>query len=111
LKREAVNNSDEVLLKAIKKEKLKLAIQILFVFIIYNVNFGVSYVTWILKFTTGYRRTPTVDALAILQANLTAFLNPVVSIIFQPDINNEFKHLWIKFKLRISSLYKILLNR
>jgi hypothetical protein len=101
-KQEAVNNSDDRLLKAIGKEKLKLATQILFVFIIYNVNFGVSYITWILKFAIGYKRTIPVDAAALLQANLTAFLNPVVTIIFQPDINNEFKLLWIKFKLKIN---------
>ncbi|KXN66339.1 hypothetical protein CONCODRAFT_11844 [Conidiobolus coronatus NRRL 28638] len=97
-KQEAVNSSGERLLKAIGKEKVKLTIQILFVFIIYNVNFGVSYITWILKFVIGYKRTIPVDAAALLQANTTALLNPAVTIIFQPDIITNLNYSGLNLK-------------
>ncbi|KXN66337.1 hypothetical protein CONCODRAFT_11842 [Conidiobolus coronatus NRRL 28638] len=93
MKQEAINNSDENLLSAIKKQKTKLSIQILFVFVIYNVNFSSSYVTWIMKFVSNYKRTILVDVIVVIQASSTAFINPIVTIIFQPDINNEFKYL------------------
>jgi hypothetical protein len=93
MKQEAASNADERLLSAIKKQKIKLAIQISFIFIIYNINFSISYVTWIMKLVSSYKRTIIIDFIAVIQLNLTIFLNPIVTIIFQPDINNEFNNL------------------
>ncbi|KXN65192.1 hypothetical protein CONCODRAFT_13309 [Conidiobolus coronatus NRRL 28638] len=105
MKQEAVNNSDERLLKAIKKEKFNLAIQILFVFAIYNVNYSLNYVTWAMKAAINYKRSILVDTIVVIQVHSTPFINPVVTIIFQPDINNEFKLFWIKVKLKIKKFF------
>jgi hypothetical protein len=111
MKQEALNSSDEALLISIQKEKFRLWTQIMFVFVIYNANFGLSYTTWILKLVINYRRSTLVDAIICIQVYSTIFLNPIVTIIFQPDINNEFKFLWIKFKIRISILFKKISNQ
>jgi hypothetical protein len=111
MKQEAVNNSDEDLLATIKNQKLKLCMQIIFVFVIYNVNFILSYVTWIMKLAINYKRTFLMDTIIQLQVTSTAFLNPLVTVIFQPDINNEFKFLWVKFKLRLFILFRKIFNQ
>jgi hypothetical protein len=105
MKQDAVINSDEALLRTIKKERFKLYLQILFVFYIYNINFALSYATWIMKIVFNYRRTVTIDTISSLQVASTNFLNPIVTIVFQPDINHEFKCLWVKFKVKIKSLF------
>jgi hypothetical protein len=105
MRQEAVNNSDERLLEAIKKEKFNLAIQILFVFFIYNVNFSLNYATWAMKAAINYKRSILVDTIVVIQVHSTPFINPIVTIIFQPDINNEFKLFWIKIKLKIKKFF------
>ncbi|KXN67049.1 hypothetical protein CONCODRAFT_10970 [Conidiobolus coronatus NRRL 28638] len=105
MKQEAVDSSNESLLISIKKQKLKLWMQILFVFYIYNANFCLSYVTWIMRLASNYKRPILMDAIVYLQVTSTSFLNPIVTIIFQPDINHESKILWIKLKLKIEKLF------
>jgi hypothetical protein len=108
MKNDAMSNSDEELLVTIKKERFKLWTQMLFVLYIYNGNFALSYATWIMKIFTEYRRSEIIDLVIQIQIVSTIFLNPIVTIIFQPDINNEFQYLWIKFKLRaLRLLHKI----
>jgi hypothetical protein len=106
MKMEAKTNSDQNLLKTIQKERLKLYLQLIFVFFIYNVNFSVSYITWIMKLISGYKRPSIVDAIIAIQVNSTVAINPVVTIIFQPDINCEFKIIWVKWSLKIKNLAK-----
>jgi hypothetical protein len=111
MRQEAANNEDRGLLEAIKNQKFKLLLQILFIFVNYNVNFALSYITWIMKLVANYKRTITVDFIVCIQVAFAALLNPVVTIVFQPDINNEFNFLWIKLKLRIIGMYKKYFNR
>jgi hypothetical protein len=105
MRNDAINNSDEELLVAIKNQRFNLWIQILFVFFIYNANFVLAYATWVMKIVSNYRRPPVVDTVVALQTTSTAYLNPIITIIFQPDINHEFKFLWIKLKAKIKKLY------
>jgi hypothetical protein len=106
MKQEAINNSDQDLLSTIKKEKYKLFLQMLFVFYIYNGNFAVSYTTWVMKILFNYKRPASVDTIVVLQTTSTAYLNPLITIIFQPDINHEFIFLWIKLKLKVKKIFK-----
>jgi hypothetical protein len=106
MKQEATNNSDEALLASIKKEKFKLWMQLLFVFCIYNGNFVLSYTTWVMKLAINYKRTVVMDSVVTLQTTSTAYLNPLVNIIFQPDINHEFKFIWNKLKRRVVKMFK-----
>jgi hypothetical protein len=107
MKQDAINTGDSNLLSAIKTQKIKLVIQLILVFILYNVNFTLSYITWILKFATGYKRPPEMDAVISVSANFTIAINPVITIIFQPDINNEVKFFFVKMSVK----YKSILNR
>jgi hypothetical protein len=111
VKQDAINNCDEVLLGIVKQQKIKLIIQLLFVFIIYNVNFSLSYVTWILKFAIGYKRPPEIDASISISVNFTVAINPVITIIFQPDINNEIKFIFVKFKLKCKKFIANIITR
>jgi hypothetical protein len=43
-----------------------------------------------MKLASNYKRSIPVNVIAVIQVNSTVFLNPIVTIIFQPDINNEF---------------------
>ncbi|KXN65240.1 hypothetical protein CONCODRAFT_13241 [Conidiobolus coronatus NRRL 28638] len=107
MKQEAINTGDSNLLRAITNQKIKLVTQLILVFVLYNVNFSLSYVTWILRFAIGYKRPPEMDAVISVSANFTIAINPVITIIFQPDINNEVKFFFVK----MSAKYKSILNR
>jgi hypothetical protein len=63
MRADAYNTNDEMMIQVIKREKRKLAIQIFFVFCLYNLTFCMSYITMILKYAIGYKRTPIIDAL------------------------------------------------
>ncbi|KXN69606.1 hypothetical protein CONCODRAFT_7935 [Conidiobolus coronatus NRRL 28638] len=95
----AENNSG--LVQTIKSEKIKLALQLTMMFIIYNVSFSPSYITHILKLVIGYKRTAFVDFIVVLSAETSIVFNPLVTISFQPDLNNELKLIFIKFKVKI----------
>jgi hypothetical protein len=97
----AENNSG--LMQTIKSEKAKLALQLTMMFFIYNISFSPSYITHVLKIATGYKRTPFVDFIAVLSVETSIVLNPLITISFQPDLNNELKLIFIKFKLKIKS--------
>ncbi|KXN67337.1 hypothetical protein CONCODRAFT_10615 [Conidiobolus coronatus NRRL 28638] len=108
MKRDAEIANDKQALQAIKKQKLKLIIQLAAVIVIYNLFFSVSYITQVLKFAIGYIRTPSIEALAGILTFLTFALNPLLTITFQPELNLElitllfFLGLKIKKALRIS---------
>ncbi|KXN65243.1 hypothetical protein CONCODRAFT_13244 [Conidiobolus coronatus NRRL 28638] len=100
LKREAHTNGDEHLLKIITQQKFKMVIQLLLVFVIYNVNFMLSYITFILKYAIGYKRPPIIDALVFVMVHGTVAINPIITITFQPDVNNEFVMILVRFQAR-----------
>jgi hypothetical protein len=105
LKVEAKETEDSEALKIIKNQRISLVIQISLVFIIYNVNFSLSYVTYFLRLTIGYKRTPFIDALACLLYNISIMATPIVTISFQPEINTELKLIFVILQAKLKNLY------
>jgi hypothetical protein len=102
--KEAKTDSNRELIRTIKSEKLKLALQLTMMFIIYNINFMPSYITHILKLAISFKRTPFLEFIVIFGTQVSIVLNPAVTISFQPDVNNEFKFLIFKFKIKMKKL-------
>jgi hypothetical protein len=110
LKLEAIGNNDTSLLISIKKQTIKLTIQLVMIFILFNVNFVPSYTTWILKLAIGYKRTPIVDAIAFTLIELSLAIDPVITVTFQPELNHELSFLIIKLKLKVNNFIDILIG-
>ncbi|KXN74219.1 gamma-glutamyltranspeptidase [Conidiobolus coronatus NRRL 28638] len=85
MKTEAQINNNEVALRAIKIQKINLTLQILMVFILYNINVMVTVVTYFMRLTTGYKRPPFFDAITYEMLVFTLALNPVITVSFQPE--------------------------
>ncbi|KXN74297.1 hypothetical protein CONCODRAFT_2678 [Conidiobolus coronatus NRRL 28638] len=107
----AIMNGDEHLLKSIMNQRIKLCIQLLIVFVIYNVNFMLSYITFILKFAIGYKRTPIVDSLVLIFIYFTIAINSIITITFQPEVNNEFLFLIVLYTRKFRSLIRNIYSR
>jgi hypothetical protein len=107
----AIMNGDEHLLKSIMNQRIKLCIQLLVVFIIYNANFMLSYITFILKFAIGYKRTPIVDSLVLIFIYFTIAINSIITITFQPEVNNEFLFLIVLYTTKFKSLIRNIYTR
>jgi hypothetical protein len=106
MKVEANNTNDEILVRVIKKEKRKLIIQIIFVFCLYNLTFMTSYITFILKFAIGYKRSPVVEAFSFTITHLAFAVNSLVTISFQPQVSAEFKVMFVKYQAKFKSIFK-----
>jgi hypothetical protein len=103
---EAHNTNDEILVQVIKKEKRKLIIQIIFVFCLYNLTFMTSYITFILKFAIGYKRSPAIDAFSFTITHLAFAINSLVTISFQPQVSSEFQVMLVKYQAKFKSIFK-----
>ncbi|KXN72737.1 family A G protein-coupled receptor-like protein [Conidiobolus coronatus NRRL 28638] len=103
MKVEANINNNEVALRAIKIQKISLVLQIIMVFILYNVNIMVTVVTYFMRLTTGYKRPPFFDAIAYEMLIVTFTLNPIITVSFQPEIKNEIQFIFIKLHARIKN--------
>jgi hypothetical protein len=101
MKAEARINNNEVALRTIKMQKIKLIFQILMIFILYYVDIMVTIVTYFMRLTTGYRRPPFFDAIAFELLIITLALNPIITVGFQPEVNNEIKLIFIKLHAKI----------
>jgi hypothetical protein len=110
MKKEAKLNNDSNLIAMIKKQKTKLITQLILVFILYNGNFMISYVTLIMKFSTGFKRPPILDALGFAMGNTTLAFNPILTITFQPELNNEFKIFLVKLRAKCVNSIRNLFN-
>ncbi|KXN65079.1 hypothetical protein CONCODRAFT_13464 [Conidiobolus coronatus NRRL 28638] len=105
MKAEAIENRDFNLLRAIKLQKVKIIIQISLVIILYNANFSLAYISLILKFAIGYKRSPIAEAMSYFTTLLTFTLNPILTITFQPELNHELYVLLFRFSLKIKKLF------
>ncbi|KXN74222.1 hypothetical protein CONCODRAFT_2755 [Conidiobolus coronatus NRRL 28638] len=101
MKIEAQVNNNEVALKAIKSQKINLILQIIMVFILYNVDIMLSVVTYFMRLAVGYKRPPFFDAIVHEMLVFTLALNPIITISFQPEIKNEIKFIFIKLNAKI----------
>ncbi|KXN66765.1 family A G protein-coupled receptor-like protein [Conidiobolus coronatus NRRL 28638] len=106
IKSQAIAENNTNLLTVVKKQKLKLVIQILVIFIVYNANYMVSYVTQTLKYAVGYKRPPILDAATYIMFNEPAAINPLITITFQPELNNELNLILLKFQVKVKNLIK-----
>jgi hypothetical protein len=105
MKIDAEESMDINMLKVIKLQRVKIFAQLTLVVILYNINFSPSYITQILKFAIGYKRSPIVEAIIYFMGLLTFTLNPVLTITFQPELNYELSTVLFKFKLRIKKFF------
>ncbi|KXN71210.1 hypothetical protein CONCODRAFT_6097 [Conidiobolus coronatus NRRL 28638] len=103
--KEAKSTNNQPLIVNIKKQKTMLFIQLIAVFILYNLNYLASYITHMLKFIIGYKRPPFIDALIFTAGRTTCVFNSIITISFQPEINNEFKLILIKSKLQLKGIF------
>lgn len=111
LKTEAIESESAEALKIIRKQRSRLAIQLVIVFFLYNINYSLSYVTYFLRLFIGYKRPPFIDALSIFLANISIMGTPMVTISFQPEVNNEFKIIFIKLVAKLKKVYNSIFNR
>jgi hypothetical protein len=110
LKLEAISKNDTSLLTSIKKQNLKLTIQLIMIFILFNVNFMPSYIAWILRIAIGYKRTPIIDGIIFELINLSLAIDPIITITFQPELNHELNFLIIKLKLKLKGFISNLIR-
>jgi hypothetical protein len=101
MKIEAQVNNNEVAIRAIKMQRIHLILQILMVFILYNVDIMITVITYFMRLATGYRRSPFFDAVVIEMVIITVAFNPIVTVSFQPEINNEIKLIFIKLHAKV----------
>jgi hypothetical protein len=111
MRSEAITNEYAVLLKVIRKQKFKLFFQLFLVFWAYNINFFPSYITFVLKFAIGYKRTPFVDALVYVMVYSAVAINPIITIIFQPEVNTEFILILVKFQAKFKKVLHNITHR
>ncbi|KXN65370.1 hypothetical protein CONCODRAFT_13060 [Conidiobolus coronatus NRRL 28638] len=90
MKREADINQDINGLKLIRQQKIKLYMQLALVFFVYNLLFMLSYISMILRFAIGFKRTPVLDGIILSMVLISVCLNPIITVFFQPEVNNEF---------------------
>jgi hypothetical protein len=110
MQNDAYNTNDVAFSQAIKKEKKKLIIQILFVFCLYNLTFCMSYITMILKYAIGYKRTPIMDAFIYTSVHISMAVNPLITISFQPEVNTEFQVMLVKYQAKFKSIIRRILR-
>lgn len=106
MRSEAQNMNDVQSLIALKRQKIKIIIQLIAVVIIYNLNFSIAYITWILKFVIGYNRPPILEALSGILIFFTLTVNPLLAITFQPELNHELVSMLFYIGLKIKMLFK-----
>ncbi|KXN74948.1 hypothetical protein CONCODRAFT_2023 [Conidiobolus coronatus NRRL 28638] len=111
MKKDSKNINDVQGLAAIKRQKIKIIVQLVTVIVIYNLNFSVSYITFILKFAIGYVRPPIIEAIAVSLTFITFTVNPILTITFQPELNQEFTSILFFFKLKIKKFFSSISSR
>ncbi|KXN67346.1 hypothetical protein CONCODRAFT_10589 [Conidiobolus coronatus NRRL 28638] len=85
------------------KLKYSLIFQLSTVFIVFNIAYMPIFITIILRVIIGYRRPPFVDAVIIELYQTCRAVDPIITIIFQPELSYEFKLFLTKSKARFKS--------
>jgi hypothetical protein len=106
MKKDAVATNDTFLASIIKKQKLNLIFQLGVVFTVFNFSFMPVYVTVIMRVTRGYKRSPISDAVMGEIIEISRAIDPIITLIFQPDLNHEFKVFLTKLMANIKSFVK-----
>ncbi|KXN68856.1 hypothetical protein CONCODRAFT_8820 [Conidiobolus coronatus NRRL 28638] len=106
MKKEAVATNDTFLINIIKKQKLNLIFQLGVVFTVFNFCFMPVYVTVIMRVIKGYKIPPISDAIMGEIIEISRAIDPIITLIFQPDLNHEFKVFLTKLMANIKSFVK-----
>jgi hypothetical protein len=101
MKKDAISTNDDELVDTIRKQKRSLILQLLVVFIVFNVLYMPLYITAVLKVAIGYKRTPFADAMCIYLMEISRMIDPIITINFQPELNHEFKVLLTKSRAKL----------
>ncbi|KXN70705.1 hypothetical protein CONCODRAFT_6706, partial [Conidiobolus coronatus NRRL 28638] len=104
IKREALASNDENLLKVIRKQKYNLIAQLVVVLTVFNIVYIPLYITMVLRIVSEYRRTPIAEAIMMKLAEISRAIDPLITVIFQPELSHEFKAFIIKTKVRLRVL-------
>jgi hypothetical protein len=104
----ASNDCDQV--ARIQKQKRNLIFQLIAVFIAFNLLYLPGYITLVLRYVTGYIRPPIVDAIILCLTEVSKTLDPIINIVFQPELNHEFRAIitksFAKLKSYVVNLFK-----
>jgi hypothetical protein len=106
MEKEAIGTNDEYLVNIIKKQKLNLIFQLAIVFTVFNLSYMPVYVTIVLRLAKGYKRSPIADAIMSELIEVSRAIDPIITLIFQPELNHEFKVFLTKLKANIKSFIK-----
>ncbi|KXN70704.1 hypothetical protein CONCODRAFT_6705 [Conidiobolus coronatus NRRL 28638] len=110
MKKDALATNDRELVNRLIKQKRSLIFQLLVVFIVFNVCYMPIYITIILRVTASYKRTPFADAVMTEIIEVSRVVDPIITIIFQPELNHEFQVIVTKsnakFKTFIAKIFK-----
>jgi hypothetical protein len=102
-KGEALASNDENSLILIRKQKYNLIAQLIVVLIAFNIVYMPLYVTMILRIVTGYRRPPFAEVIMVKLMEISRAIDPVITIVFQPELSHEFKAFIVKTKAKIKN--------
>jgi hypothetical protein len=111
MKKDSAMTNDIDMVSRINKQKYNLILQLAAVFIVFNVLYMPVYITIVLRFAIGYKRTPFLDALFGYLLDISRMIDPIITINFQPELNHEFQVILTKLKVKIKSLFKNTFNR
>jgi hypothetical protein len=110
MENEAFSSNENDQLLRIQKQKRNLIIQLTVVFLAFNLVYLPGCITLILRYAIGYLRPPLVDAICISLFDVSRAIDPIITIIYQPELNHEFQAITskslAKFKSFISNLFK-----
>jgi hypothetical protein len=105
----ASNENEQVI--RIQSQKKNLIIQLVVVFVAFNLVYIPIYITLLLRYVIGYLRPPLVDAIIITLFDVTRAIDPIITIIFQPELNHEFQVIASKSLAKFKVLYQIYSNK
>jgi hypothetical protein len=111
MKKVALSTNDSEMIDIIGRQKRSLIIQLVVVFVVFNVLYMPVYVTVVLRFAIGYKRPPFMDAILLYITEISKMIDPIITISFQPELNHEFQVILTKVKVKIKNFFKSVFNR
>jgi hypothetical protein len=103
MKKDALATNDSELVVRLISQKRSLIFQLLVVFVVFNLSYMPIYITIILRVTAGYKRTPFADAIMTELIEVSRVIDPIITIIFQPELNHEFQVIITKFRAKFKT--------
>ncbi|KXN65799.1 hypothetical protein CONCODRAFT_12520 [Conidiobolus coronatus NRRL 28638] len=110
MKRDAISTNDSELVDTIHRQKRSLIMQLVVVFIVFNMLYMPLYITSILRVAIGYKRSPFTDAVCFYLMEISRMIDPIITINFQPELNHESKVLLTKSRAKLKGFLTNLFN-